>query len=263
MSSWIVEPLANGRWVVRRPGALPTAFFNNRPDAIAAAQRKVAGTGGGEVVVVHNNLGRMTDPLSRLRERSEPGGNEQHSPASHPVSRPGTPPNDFERADRLAKHTSEWLAFLSDHLWPSLALLLPAPVLNALIAPEVRNQGTIAGVFVATLAWSLAVAASVVILTAMYQEHQHLPGLPSAYVIVFCLMGAVFVANAVGVGTYHDPTPSDGGSAPVMILHFTREAAETWGPGGMILGAWAGFVSGWWFFQWGKKHNYWGKKHHD
>lgn len=128
----------------------------------------------------------------------------------------------------------------------SWTALLGGPTVNGLIAPAVAEQTSFFGVFFATLAFSLGVAAfCFIVMTKVLGD---MGGIQYAMVGAACLFVGSVVAIWVGYGFYDEPVPyGKYGSTPFgWVLPFLEAAVATFGPFGAVLGAVSGFFAGRW-----------------
>ena len=129
------------------------------------------------------------------------------------------------------------------------AIAIGAPLvgasISAFVSPEVHeamSDGWIA-VFFATLTFSLGCAGATVFL-----RQRRLQGYPLLMAVGACFLGALGIANVIGVGVldFESTYNTLGGPAPARLpLAFVIVALKTYGPVGTVvsggIGAWLGY----------------------
>lgn len=136
---------------------------------------------------------------------------------------------------------------LMEHAVPLLGSLVGGPVLAGLIQPQIAEQRTFFGVFLSTLAFSLGVAAFVLILQT--RALGEITGAAQLGIVAFvCLLAAFWVSTQIGVGMYSVEVEFGGyGGTPVgWVAPFVAAAVATYGVLGMLLGAASGYIAGRW-----------------
>lgn len=163
---------------------------------------------------------------------------------------PNRAPKPEDSAIRAIGIEKKWadraFSVISEHALPILGSVVGGPALAALISPNVASQTTSAGVFLSTLALSLAVAVFTAL--ALTGNLHSLGPMQLAMVAVLLLVGATLIAGWLGVGEFARSAP--GGSPPVALAHFLQEAVNTFGVIGALLGAASGFLAGRWAAMW-------------
>lgn len=163
---------------------------------------------------------------------------------------PNSAPEPNDAVSRAIGAEKKWadraFSAISEHALPLLVPVVGGPALAALISPNVSSQTTFVGVFVSTLALSLAVAIFTAL--ALTGSLHSLGGMQLTIVAVLLLVGTTLIAGWLGVGAFAKPVP--GGSPPLALVHFLQEAVNTFGVVGALLGAVSGFLAGRWTAMW-------------
>ena len=145
------------------------------------------------------------------------------------------------------KQADRAVEILMENALPLVGTLVGGPALAGLIQPQIAEQRTFFGVFLSTLAFSLGVAAFVLIL----QTHAlgEITGAAQLGIVAFgCLLAAFWLSTQIGVGMYSVDVEFDAyGSTPVgWIAPFVAAAVATYGVLGMLLGAASGLAARIW-----------------
>jgi hypothetical protein len=235
------EPVIGLGWRVwANPSDPPLAVHETKDAAIQAATAELRTSPAGGTLLVLREDGSVNLELAIEGQGvSGPAATPARAAARPELTSLGEVFGSI-RAEKkqVDQHLEVWLLALSS--------LIPGPVLAAWFRPDILQERSWFGIFLATLAWSLGVAAFLVALDAMNRSNQTYGGVQIAVVAMVCLGGSALVALSIGIGAYSVEPPFVQYPAPFKPLAFVYAAVMTFGPGGAILGAASGAAAAHW-----------------
>jgi hypothetical protein len=211
-------------WAVRTDATAPALqVLARKTDAVAAARADLA---NGGVLEVYLRSGRL-----EYRRDVQVSGPSELGVALREVRR------EQKQADKVVET-------LLGEVWPLILALPGGAALAGLIAPEVAEQRSFVGVFLATLAWSSGVG----LVVAFWRTgvFDRVRGFPALALGALSLGLGALVASGVGHGMYSVPLRFEEYPSLLRWLAFVRAAMETFGAVGALLGAASGVGAGIW-----------------